>query len=624
VANRQSLRVRAGTSPARRIGALGVRFLRDAQFRNVTIDLIQKQARDRSERFEVEPAEVPFDVSWIEGRRIYLIGGCEFSRVGISLRGLGASIHHTFEEGAATDPLQELSRPDSAFWEFGADVLVISQASQAGSVLQRMQWDPLSTTRESQEADLAMLKDQLRQSIIAARKVHTGPILLMTHPLAYRPALGINEHLSFGDRYSLAEHLRLQELQIYDLAREFEHVIVINTDLDSEPFGNDANYETERANGFYEHFTDTGTKRMVDGLLRRLYALEPGARRIKCVAVDLDNTMWNGVLREDGPDGVRPRGCYQSVLRMLRSRGILITVVSKNDPEEAEFLPALLSPDVFDGLSAVKLGWGAKSAAIAELAAELNIGIDSIAFFDDNPRERAEVELNAPGVLVLSDSDIAGSLAMPEFQPLGAVTADGARRGDLYKTAAARSEASADADAESGGLEAFLLQSGLRLTVRPPVPGELARAAEMAARTNQLNATLARTDLATLQGWVAEGYLVRVAELEDRFGDYGLIGVAVSGRAGDDHRLHELAISCRAMGRSVEAALIGSIASAAEDEGAKQVVLPFTRGSRNAELERILRGIGFEEAGTDGDLVHLVLPVGTDIEIPSWLHLESS
>ncbi|MCU1369910.1 MAG: FkbH protein [Ilumatobacteraceae bacterium] len=622
MANRQSLQVRAGTGPVRRIGALGIRFLRDPQFRNVTMDMLNKQTRDRSERFEVESDELTFDVSWLAGKRIYFIGGCEFSRVGISLTGLGAEIYHTFEEGAATDPLLELSRPDSAFWAFGADVLVVSQASQAGSVLQRMQWDPLSATKESQESDLAMLREQLRQTILAARKVHTGPIFLMTHPLAYRPALGINEHLSFPGCYSLAELLRLQELQIYELAREFEHVVVINVDLDSEPMGNEANYETERANGFYEHFTDTGTKRMVDALLRRLYALEPGARRIKCVALDLDNTMWNGVLREDGPDGVRPRGCYQSVMRMLAARGILITIVSKNDVEEEQFLPVLLGQELYDTLSATKLSWGAKSASIAELAKELNIGIDSIAFFDDNERERAEVELNAPGVLVLSDADIAGSLAMPEFQPLGAVTADGARRGERYKTAAARSEAAADA--ESGDLEGFLLQSGLKLTVRPPVAGELARAAEMAARTNQLNATLARTDLPTLQGWVADGYLVRVAELEDRFGDYGLIGVAVSGRDGADHRLHELAISCRAMGRSVEAALIGAIADAAADEGADQVVLPFTRGSRNAELERILRGIGFEEAGTEGDLVNLVLPVGTDIEIPAWLALETS
>lgn len=621
MANRQSLQVRAGSSPYRRIGALGVRFIRDAQFRNVTMDLLQRQARDRSERFEVETDELGFDVSWLTGKRIYLIGGCEFSRVGISLAGLGAETYHTFEEGAATDPVLELSRPDSAFWEFQADALVISQATQASQVLHRMQWNPLSVTKESQEADLALLREQLRRSIVAARTVHTGPILLMTHPLSYRPALGINEHLSFPGCYSLAELLRLQELQIYDLAREFEHVVVINVDLDSEALGNAANYDGERADGCYEHFTDVGTKRMVDAVLRRLYALEPSARRIKAVAVDLDDTMWNGVLREDGADGVRPRGCYGSVLRMLSARGILITVVSKNDPEEAEHLPVLLGQELFDSLSAVKLGWGPKSAAIAELADELNIGIDSFAFFDDNPRERAEVELNAPGVLVLSNADIAGSLARAEFQPLGAVTADGARRGELYKTAAARTEAVAEAG--SGDLEEFLLQSGLKLTVRPPVAGELARAAEMAARTNQLNATLARTDLPTLQGWVADGYLVRVAELEDRFGDYGLIGVAVSGRDGSDHRLHELAISCRAMGRSVEAALIGAIASAAAAEGADQVVLPFTRGSRNAELERILRGIGFEEAGTDGDLVKLVLPVGTVIETPAWLTLET-
>jgi FkbH-like protein len=615
-------RGRSAVGQVRRVGALGLRFLRDAHFRNVAVDLLQRTAREQAGAPRTGGDEAAPDAPWLAGKRLFLVGGCELSEIGLGLRSRGAEVFHTFDAGAATDPQVELARPDSAFWSFGADALVLSQASQTRNVIQRMQWRPFEVTRAGQEDDLALLADQLRQAVAAARTDFDGPIVLLSHPLAYRPALGIDELLSFADGWSLAEMLRLHVLQLYALAREFEHVLVLDLDLDAGTQRLAENYVAERADGFYEHFTEIGARRATDLLVRQLSALEAAAPRVKCVAVDLDDTMWTGVLREDGIDGVRPRWPFQSALRMLHARGILLAVVSKNDAEEEQHLAALLGTEVYESLVAVKLGWGPKSAALRDLASELNIGLDTIAFFDDNPRERAEVELNAPEVLVLADHEITASLARPEFQPLGAVTPDGARRAERYRTESAR--AAARADQPAVGAEEFLLRSGLRLTVRPPVPGELGRAAEMAARTNQLNATLARTDLPTLQRWAADGHVIRVAELEDRFGDYGLIGLAVGAPDGGDLRLDELAISCRAMGRSVEAALVASVAAAARSGGAARVVLPFTRSSRNAELERIVRSIGFEEVGVDGDLVHLALAADVEVGLPEWLEVRSS
>lgn len=606
-----------GPRPWREIGALGWRFVRDTRFRNVTVDMLHRQVRGRYGGYVAEPDAFPFDLSWLTGKRVYLIGGCELVGMSVGLRSLGAETYATFEQGAATDPVQELARPGSAFWDYGADALVISHASRTGAVLQRMQWEPLAATRASQEAELGLLAEELRQAIGAARRVHDGPVFVLTHPIAYRPALGINEHLSFPDSYSFAEVLRLHSLQVYELARELDQVVVIDVDLAPEGQDSTVNYEVERANGYYEHFTDAGVQRMIDRIVRQLHALEPSVRRIKCVAVDLDETMWTGVLREDGPDGVKPRSSYQSVLRMLSARGILLAVVSKNDPGEAELLPDLLGHDLVERLSAVKLGWGAKSAALVELAEELGIGLDSVALFDDSERERAEVELNAPQVLVRSDADLVGSLGQPEFQPLGAVTPDGALRAERYRTQAVR----VDAVAAAGDLDAFLIQSGLRASVRPPVAGELARVAELAARSNQLNATLARTDLATLQRWVADGAVVRVATLVDRFGDYGLVGAVV---VGPDRRLRELTVSCRAMGRSVEAALIAAVADLVAADGADRLVLPFTRGGRNAELERIVREIGFVELAADGDQVELALALPATVALPAWLEVETA
>src|SRR5262249_11770137 len=150
------------------------------------------------------------------------------------------------------------------------------------------------------------------------------------------------------------------------------------------------------------------------------------------VAVDLDGTMWSGVLREDGPAGVSPRLAYRRVLRHLAQRGILLAVCSKNDPVEEERLPDLLGKPLFEKIAVKKLGWGPKSASLPPIGKELNTGLDAIAFFDDSPSERAEVEANAPGVRVFQDVDLPSCLERPEFEPLGEITAEASMRAEMY------------------------------------------------------------------------------------------------------------------------------------------------------------------------------------------------
>jgi FkbH-like protein len=361
------------------------------------------------------------------------------------------------------------------------------------------------------------------------------------------------------------------------------------------------------------HVTRLGGELLAERLERMLWALDARSRRIKCAVFDLDDTLWSGVLREDGVDGVFVRHDHLAAMANLASRGILLAVCSKNDPVEAELVAQLLGAELHEKIVSMSLDWEPKSSRLAKLAADLGIGLDTLAFFDDNPRERAEVEMNAPAVLVLPDTDIMAALTMPEFEPGPAITSEAGARSTMYRQQARRSEV----EAASASPEVFLRSLDLRLDLHPPSGDELTRVAELIARTNQLNATMQRTSLAELRAAVEGGGSIVVACLSDRFGDYGLVGAAVTAVEDDSLRLVELAISCRAMGRSVEHALVAELVG--QLGPGRNLVLDFVATERNGELRRILGEIGFVPSGSHDGVEALALEGGAAVAVPEWL-----
>jgi FkbH-like protein len=221
--------------------------------------------------------------------------------------------------------------------------------------------------------------------------------------------------------------------------------------------------------------------------------------------------------------------------------------------------------------------------------------------------------MNAPAVLVLADSDIMAALTMPEFEPGPGITSEADARSTMYRQQAQRSEV----EAISSSPEVFLSSLELRLDLHEASGDELTRVAELIARTNQLNATMQRTSLAQLRSAVDGGGSIVVACLSDRFGDYGLVGAAVSAVEGDAVRLVELAVSCRAMGRSVEHALVADLVGRIEP--GRHLVLDFVATERNGELRRILGEIGFVPQHAHDGVETLALEGGAVVAVPEWL-----
>ena len=276
------------------------------------------------------------------------------------------------------------------------------------------------------------------------------------------------------------------------------------------------------------------------------------AKKVKCVAWDLDNTVWDGILGEDGLDGVTLRPEAADVIRRLDERGILNTVCSKND--EALAKAALEKFGLWEYFLYPKINWKPKSGNLAEIAKLLNINIDTFAFVDDSAFERAEVESALGCVRVYADSDVESLLKRPEFDV--PVTEDSKKRRAFYMAEAKRQDAFTESD--SGDYRAFILSCGFVIDVAPCADKqELDRCHELLMRTNQLNASTNRIPYEDFCAIAADpGKTVLRVKCADRYGEYGTVGCLILDTGGDRILCTDFVISCRVAKKKVESAVI--------------------------------------------------------------------
>ncbi|MEU4311713.1 amino acid adenylation domain-containing protein [Nocardia sp. NPDC024068] len=321
------------------------------------------------------------------------------------------------------------------------------------------------------------------------------------------------------------------------------------------------------------------------------------AEPVKCLVWDLDDTVWDGVVLEN--DRPVPTPAALRSLRALDDRGILHAVASRG--ELAIATDQLRRHGIEDLFSAIQVGWGPKSEAVRAIAESLGIGLDTVAFVDNDPVERAEVAAALPQVRCYPAEQVAELPELPEFVP-EVITAESRRRRDYYRAERARRTG----ENEYAGSDAdFLASLGLELTVRRATAADLDRAYELTVRTHQLNTTGRTFDLAELRELCGSpDHEVLVADLRDRFGEYGTIGLAVTRRRGTDSVLLLTLMSCRVMSRGVGGPFIRFLIERARAAGLRPTA-EFVPTTANRVMLVTLRFAGFAVAATDGDHVLL-------------------
>ena len=317
---------------------------------------------------------------------------------------------------------------------------------------------------------------------------------------------------------------------------------------------------------------------------RRIYGLR--STPYKVIALDCDNTLWRGVCGEDGPLGVEidaPRRALQQFMLAQRDAGMLLCLNSKNVEADVEAVFAM-NPGMLlksEHIIASRINWKSKSENLHELARQLNLGIDSIIFVDDNPLECAEVRANCPGTLVLELPADAARIPAA-LQHLWAfdhwsVTETDRQRTELYRQEQQREQARS----ATTTLDDFLRTLELVIDIQPLQPEDLARVSQLTQRTNQFNTTTIRRSETEITSLLDSGYECITVNVRDRFGDYGLVGVAIFNTQPDVLNVDSLLMSCRALGRKVEHNILAHLGRTAQTRGIDRVVIPFEPTAKN-------------------------------------------
>jgi len=329
-----------------------------------------------------------------------------------------------------------------------------------------------------------------------------------------------------------------------------------------------------------------------------------GASR-KVVVLDLDDTLWGGVIGDAGLSGIElgegsPRGeafkAFQQYLRTLRERGILLAVSSKNEPSNAR-LPFEEHPETVLRLSdfaAFRASWDPKADSLRAMAADLDLGLDSFVFVDDNPAERELIRQSLPEVAVIDlpedPSEYAGALEATRWLEVARVTDDDRTRAGQYQT-----RAEVRALAETMDLSAFLSSLDMHAQVAPIDGVSLARATQLINKTNQFNLTTRRLTESEVQGLSHDPSVCTMAvRLADRFGDHGLISVLIASHRGDAVEIDDWLMSCRVLKRGVERMLLCRLVDWAHARGVSELRARFLATGRNELVRNLLDDLGFE------------------------------
>lgn len=494
---------------------------------------------------------------------------------------------------------QEILDPDSELYRFRPDVLLLATNRRDLGHIPGLGDDRAAVQRnvESELADWQQLwrtaHDRLGCQIIQNNFDLPPWRSLANHEPRHPSSLG---------RYATLVNLGLQDLAPpYVTIHDIDH---LSASWGRWVWGDERFYHHAKLPCSPEHLVDYAHS------LASLVLSQLGVVR-KCLVLDLDNTLWGGVIGDDGLGGIRlgqgePEGeafvAFHRYVKSLRERGVLLAVCSKNTESVAREVFEK-HPEMglrLDDIACFVANWDDKATNIGRIAERLNIGTNSLVFVDDNPAERAIIRQLRPEVAVPElPEDPAGYIAAIErhryFQALS-LTSEDLKRSDYYQADAERQAAESSAE----DIESFL--ASLRMTARigPIDSSTLERSVQLIHRSNQFNLTTRRYSAADVQSFMNDpSWETRTVSLADRFGDNGLISVLLARVQGDVLDIDTWLMSCRVLKRGVEAFLLNNIAQLAMERGLRALRAEYIPTAKNALVRDHYLNLGFERSGGD-------------------------
>ncbi len=343
----------------------------------------------------------------------------------------------------------------------------------------------------------------------------------------------------------------------------------------------------------------------------------------KCIVLDLDNTLWGGIIGEDGISGIQlslaaPGGsfmAFQQALLDLQQRGVLLAINSKNNYEDAMEVirthPNMILKEPH--FAAVRINWNEKTDNIRELAQELNIGLDSMVFLDDTVTNREAMRAFVPEVetpeLPEDPAEYTKFLLSLDYFETKVITDEDKMRGNLYVTERLRKEA----EKSFTDSAAFLRSLGLELTVYRDRTTSIERLSQLTEKTNQFNTNKHPLSVEELEAFIKDPQSsVFYGNVTDRFGDHGITAFALVHMDTLEWRIESFILSCRIIGRGIEEAFLYAIGTAALRSGAQTLRIDFAPTEKNEPAKKFV----------ETRFIDLVSSVHT-ITLPEWITLHS-
>jgi FkbH-like protein len=568
--------------------------------------------------------------------RIALLGNASLEqlRAYLAVECFRNGLRPSFYEAGFDQYTQALLDPAGALSAFEPEVTVL--AIHASRLFPGLHDDPLTLTVAERRQELEGGLQTVQRLLDAFTEHSTGLLLLHTLVLPQHPALGI---LDWRDELGQAEALGEANQRLAALVRErYPNVSLLDEDRVQARVGKAQATDPRLWLAARMPWSGELLAGLAREYLRYIRPLKGLTRKV--IALDLDDTLWGGIIGEDGLGGIQLGSeapgnafvAFQQELVKLWRRGILLVLCSKNNEADA-WAVFDQHPDMVlkrSHVAAWRVNWSPKSENLRSLAEELGLGLQSFVFLDDNPRECEQVRLSLPEVLTVNlPGDPARYretlLGLDVFDSLS-LTQEDLDRNRLYVERRERQafERAAPAGDALGG---YLAGLGIVAEVAPADTLSIPRIAQLTNKTNQFNLTTRRYSEAQVAAMPGRGWRVYGLRVRDRFGDEGLVGVAIVAPGPDGEsgawEIDTFLMSCRVIGRGIETALLAFLAEAVRHAGGQRLRGWFLPTGKN-ELVRDLyprHGFGLAEERPDGGLRWELDLAGAPLAVPDWLSL---
>jgi FkbH-like protein len=531
------------------------------------------------------------------------------------------------EVGKFNAYVQEILDPTSRLHRVVPDTVIL--AVQTRDVAPDL-WGWYADLSSAQvEAAVDRISDDFRNWLHAFRSISKAHLILHNLEVPVFPSLGVLDSQSTTGQVAA---IRQINERLCRLAREHTGAYVLDYDALVARSGRERWHDERKWQTMRMPVAADSLIHMAAEWLRFIHPLS--GKVCKALVTDLDNTLWGGVIGEDGIEGIKigqeyPGTAYHALQRAmldLHHRGVILTVCSRNNLSDAmealENHPGMvLRPHHF---AALRINWNEKVQSIREIAAELNIAVEALAFLDDNPVEQQRVRVEMPEVTVIGlPADPMGYARAlresPVFERL-TLSSEDRERGRYYVEQRQRAELVRSA----GSLEDFYRSLRQEVEIVPLAPDTLARVAQLTQKTNQFNLTTRRYSAQRLAEMAREpDWRVYSLRVRDRFGDNGVVGVAILHLIGETCEIDTFLLSCRVIGRTVESALLSFLAKQARDAGFGQLRGWFFPTEKNAPARDFYEHHGFTSLGTmEGGFLWSLDIASTIPASPEWIVLK--